>query len=287
MSRSYAILPCNGLDKCAGCVSREVALRLQEKTDSEILCPVFYRVADARYTQLATERPLLVLDGCSTRCASKLAAEKSLKIAEKVNLTEEAKKVGVEFPKGLILDEAAVGFAESIAEKLMEDVIPPTLSATENTGFFPQVLNYQIHKKDKFVFRLPENEGFYFNENDVWAYVSGSRARIGVTDFVQKSMSDILFFSPPAIGSEVAQFEDTGNIESGKVVFEIISPVSGRITAVNEKLETAPELVNENPYEQGWILEIELSDFEGDRELLHDFEGYFPVLKRKADEYRA
>ena len=91
MSKSYAILPCNGLDKCAGCVSKEVAVMLSENTDSEIICPVFYRVADARYNKLAQEKPLLVIDGCATRCASKLAAEKNLRYTEKINITEEAK----------------------------------------------------------------------------------------------------------------------------------------------------------------------------------------------------
>ena len=66
----------------------------------------------------------------------------------------------------------------------------------------------------------------------------------------------------------------------------MICPVSGTVTAVNENLTEQPELMNENPYEQGWIAELELSDFETDRDLLHDFEGYFPILKRKVDEFR-
>ena len=95
MSKSYAVLPCNGLDKCAGCLAREIALNLAENSDSEIICPVLYRVADARYNKLAEEKPLLVIDGCSTRCASKLAAEKNLKVAQKINVTEEAKNRGI------------------------------------------------------------------------------------------------------------------------------------------------------------------------------------------------
>jgi glycine cleavage system H protein len=85
----------------------------------------------------------------------------------------------------------------------------------------------------------------------------------------------------------VEQFDGAGEIESGKAVFEIISPVSGTITRVNDRLMDKPELINENPYEQGWIAEIELSDFEADKDLLHEFDDYFPILKRKADEYNA
>jgi glycine cleavage system H protein len=94
-----------------------------------------------------------------------------------------------------------------------------------------------------------------------------------------------MFFSPPALGNQIEQFEDVGSIESGKAVYEIISPVSGTITAVNEKLLEEPELINQSPYEQGWIVEVEMTDFESDKDLLHEFDGYFSVLKRKVDEF--
>jgi glycine cleavage system H protein len=152
-------------------------------------------------------------------------------------------------------------------------------------SFFPEQLNYETFQKDKYLFRLPADGGFYFNENDVWAYVSGKRARIGVTDFVQKSLSDILFFTPPKVGTEIFQFGEAGEIEASKAVFEILSPVSGTVIAVNEKLIESPEMLNQNPYEQGWIAEIELSDFEDDKELLHTFSGYLPIIKRKADDF--
>jgi len=154
-----------------------------------------------------------------------------------------------------------------------------------DNNFFPSQLNYETYQKDKFIFRLPKNDGFYFNENDVWVYVSGNRARIGVTDYVQKNLSDIVYFSPSVVGKKIAQFDEVGNIESSKAVFEIISPVSGVVTAVNENLINKPEMINENPYEQGWIAEIELSDFAEDCDLLHTFGGYMPIMKRKADEY--
>lgn len=283
MSKSYAILPCNGLDKCAGCVARETAVVLTERSDSEIICPVFYRVADAKYNRIAEEKPLLVLDGCATRCASKLAAEKGLKIIEKINITEEAKASGVDLGDSLRMNEAGKNLASTLAERLLAETEQGDNVSAEAIQM-PE-LSYQEYKKDKFVFRVPDNKGFYFNENDVWVYVVGNKARLGVADFVQKSLSDIMFFTPPAVGAEIEQFEEAGNIESGKAVFEIVSPVSGTIISVNEKLLDAPELINQNPYEQGWIAEIELSDFDSDKDLLHEFEGYFPVLKRKVDEF--
>ncbi|BAE85926.1 putative zinc-binding protein [Desulfitobacterium hafniense] len=283
MSKSYAVLPCNGLDKCAGGISREVALVLSESTDSEIICPVFYRVADVRYNKLAQEKPLLVIDGCATRCASKLAAEKNLKIAEKINITEEAKSRGVALTQSLRLGENEMVMVKEIINKIAKEQGSPDQESDSIS--LPESLAYEVYKKDKFIFRVPKNSGFYFNENDVWVYVVGNKARVGVTDYVQQSLSDIMFFTPPALGAEIEQFEEVGNIESGKAVFEIISPISGTITAINERLLEAPELINQNPYEDGWIAEMELSDFASDKELILDFEGYFPVLKRKVDEF--
>ena len=282
MNKTYAVLPCNGLDKCAGCVSKEVAVMLTEKSDSEIVCPVLFHASDARYEKSIQEIPLLVIDGCATRCASKLASEKNIKIADKINITEEAKANGITLGKELRIGDNEMKLAQIIVDKLTQ---VQESAETQEVIEFPANLTYEVYKKDKFVFRLPKEEGFYFNENDVWAYVVENKARIGVTDFVQKSLSDIMFFTPPAIGNSIEQFEDAGNIESAKAVFEIISPVSGTILAINEKVMEAPELINQNPYEQGWIAEIELSDFESDKELLETFDGYFKILKRKADEY--
>jgi glycine cleavage system H protein len=282
MSKSYAVLPCNGLDKCAGCLSREIALNIAENSDSEIICPVLYRVAEARYNKVAESKPLLVIDGCNTRCASKLAAEKSLNVAQKINVTEEAKSRGVAITGSLRPNDDELRFANTVADDLLKQ--SDEAEKEDQKVVFPESLNYEIYKKDKFIFRLPTGD-FYFNENDCWAYVSGKYARIGVTDFVQQSLSDIMFFTPPTVGSEVEQFGELGTVESGKAVFEVVSPVSGKIISVNEELASAPELINQNPYEKGWIADIELSDFESDRELLLDFDGYFKVLKRKVDEF--
>ncbi len=283
MNKSFAVLPCNGLDKCAGCVAGEIALQLAEKSESEIICPVLLRVADARYKKMAEEKPLLVVDGCATRCASKLAAEKGLKVAGKVTVTEEAKTRGIGLGDSLRLGEKELELARQIAAELLKE---PAAEAKESEFALPEHIEYDIYRKDKFIFRVPK-EGFYFNENDCWAYVIGDTARIGVSDYVQQSLSDIMFFTPPAIGAEVEQFGELGTIESGKAVFEVVSPVSGKVVAVNEALSNAPELINQNPYEKGWIAEVKLADFEGDRELLLDFDGYFKVLKRKVDEFHA
>jgi len=286
-TKPYAMLPCNGLDKAAGCVAREVAIELAERTGGEILCPVFYRVADARYNRLAQEQPLLVIDGCATRCASKLAAEKGLKPARKLTVTEEAKKIGIELGGSLRLDESGRRLAENLAAVLLQPESAPGASSNGTVPTaFPEHFEYDVYQKDKFIFRLPKS-GFYFNENDFWVLVNGSVARVGMTDYLQQSLSDIVGLNLPAVGAKVEQFGELGTIEASKAVLDVISPVTGTVRAVNQALSASPELINQNPYEQGWIAEIELIDFEKDRELLLDCAGYWPILKRKVDEFQA
>ncbi|MCX6281262.1 MAG: glycine cleavage system protein H [Bacteroidetes bacterium] len=278
----FAILPCNGLDKCAGLISRELALKLCESAENEILCPVFYRVSDKKYNKIASERPLLVIDGCLTRCASKLAAEKGLKITKKIIIAEEAKGHGIKLNDNLRITDQEQSLLETLFDELNkndDNIVPPPSESAMSCEFL-----YETFQNGKFIFRIPKNGEVFFNENDCWAYVIGNRARIGVTDFVQQNLSDILYFTPPEIGAEIDQFGELGEIESSKSVFELVSPVSGKVISINEKLVGKPELLNENPYELGWVAEIELTKFEDDKELLIGFDKYFEIMKKKVEE---
>jgi len=281
MLENYAILPCNGLDKCAGVISAEIAKKLCENAENELICPVFYRVADTKYNKIASEHQLLVIDGCPTRCASKLAAEKNLKISQKIVITEEAKNHQIELTGSLTLMENENALIEIIMNGLNKAEEKPTQVLEETTVSYN--FDYETFQNGKFIFRVPKNPEIYYNENDCWAYVVGNRARIGVTDFVQQNLSDILYFTPPEIGDEIDQFGEVGDIESSKALVALISPVSGKVVATNEMLVQKPEMINENPYELGWVAEIELSDFESDKELLIGFDKYFELMKKKVE----
>jgi glycine cleavage system H protein len=103
-------------------------------------------------------------------------------------------------------------------------------------------------------------EGYYYSNEHEWAKVEGGTARMGITDYAQQKLGDITYVEPPEIGKEVAQFELLTGIESVKAASDIYAPLSGRITAFNDSLEQSPEIINKSPYEDGWIVEIELSD---------------------------
>ena len=97
-------------------------------------------------------------------------------------------------------------------------------------------------------------------ESHEWALETDDGVRVGITDFAQDELGDVVFVELPAVGDEVTQEVDFGVIESIKAVSDLYAPVSGTVTAINEELFDAPELVNEDPFGKGWMLEIEPDD---------------------------
>jgi len=281
MSGQYAILPCNGLDKNAGPLARELALNLAAEAGGEIICPVLLNTAPSRYERATAEMPLLVIDGCSTRCATKLANRLGLKIGEKLLVTDGAKDAGVTVEEGLTPGPIGLALVARLAADFVAKAAPSV--AQESPADFETPVEFITVTYDKYIFKIPA-AGYFFNENDCWVRVIGDRARVGVSDYVQQSMTDITFFDPPRLGAEVSQFDDLGSIESAKAVMDVISPVSGKIVAVNSELVDRPEMINEDPYGKGWIAELEPQDFDSDKGLLLTGEEYSPIVKKKAAE---
>lgn len=275
------VLPCNGLDKQHGVLARELALRLMETKGIEVICPVLLNNSPARYEKALADASLLVIDGCGTRCASKLANKLGLRVDQKVLVSEEAKRTQLE--TGASLRPSPVGMQ---LVDLMEAALaaaPAAAISQEPTADFESPGEYLIVTYDKFVFRIP-TQGYLFNENDCWVRVVGNRARVGVSDFVQQNMTDIVYFQPAEVGKEIEQFDEVGSLESGKSMMDALSPVSGRIVTVNSQLVDSPEWVNEDPYGKGWLVEIDVTDFDSDSELLLDAAAYSEVVKKKAAE---
>jgi glycine cleavage system H protein len=93
-----------------------------------------------------------------------------------------------------------------------------------------------------------------------WVRLDGSTARVGISDFAQDSLGDVVFVQLPEVGATVDAGASISEVESTKSVSDIYAPVSGTVTAVNEALTTQPELVNSDPYGEGWMFEVEVSD---------------------------
>ena len=99
----------------------------------------------------------------------------------------------------------------------------------------------------------------YHPEHD-WARISGDEATFGITWFAQDSLGEVVFFDPPAIGTQVSKDAPYTEVESVKAVSDVISPLSGEIVAINETLAEKPETINEDPYGEGWLVKVKLSD---------------------------
>ncbi len=97
-----------------------------------------------------------------------------------------------------------------------------------------------------------------YTKTHEWVTVDGKVATVGITDFAQSQLGDVVFLELPSTGRKLGSRETFGVIESVKAASDLYAPVAGRITAVNEKLATKPELINSDPYGEGWILKIEL-----------------------------
>jgi len=99
----------------------------------------------------------------------------------------------------------------------------------------------------------------YHPEHD-WARIEGDEATLGITWYAQDSLGEVVFFEGPEIGAEVTKDQPYAEVESVKAVSDVVAPVSGEVIAVNESLADAPEAINADPYETGWLVKIRLSD---------------------------
>ena len=116
----------------------------------------------------------------------------------------------------------------------------------------------------------------YHPEHD-WARVDGDEATLGITWFAQDALGELVHFEPPEEGSQVTKDSSYGEVESVKAVSEVIAPLSGEVVAVNRKVVDEPEIVNDDPYGDGWLVRIRLED-PGEAESLLDAEAYKQVL---------
>lgn len=126
---------------------------------------------------------------------------------------------------------------------------------------------------------LPED--VRYAEDHEWAKQNGETVRIGISDYAQDQLGDIVFVELPAVGDVFAKGDEFGTVESVKAVSELYMPIGGKIAAVNQALEDAPEKVNSAPYTDGWMVEVESED-PAEFDVLMDKDAYLDMLKGSA-----
>lgn len=117
-----------------------------------------------------------------------------------------------------------------------------------------------------------------YSEEHEWVHIEGNLVKVGITDFAQHELGDIVFVELPEVGDEIKAAEPFGSVESVKTVSELYAPVSGKVVEINEELGDSPEFVNESPYEKAWMIVIEPSDM-GEVDKLMTPEQYDEMIK--------
>jgi glycine cleavage system H protein len=121
-------------------------------------------------------------------------------------------------------------------------------------------------------------EGLYYTKEHEWARLESGAAVVGITDYAAKTLNDVVYLSLPSPGQDVKQLSTFGTVESIKAVSELYAPLSGKVTKVNSELANHPELVNQSPYKDGWIIEISASDLDREKGKLLDSKQYAEFL---------
>lgn len=135
---------------------------------------------------------------------------------------------------------------------------------------------------DKFTFRV--DSACFYNSEGVWVRVEGNRARLGLSDFLQQRSGDIAFVDVKSEGTSLKFGDEFCSIETIKVDVALASPVTGKILQINPALEGTPEVINQDPFGEGWICEVELNTWETDQPKLLDANAYFTKMKHDAEE---
>ncbi len=259
--RKY-VLPCAGYDRPGGEVSRIVAERLAEDSDHLVI---------GSMGALFNERPgeirdfrasdVYCLDGCAVNCASNLACARGRNDIVSFSIPEISG--GTEG-----LEDRAKQVIDAVRRELSESALKTSSSRSKRAQSEAEYLDASF---DKFTLRIAK--GLKYSDNDFWVRVEDSNVRIGATDFLQQMMSDVFYVELAEPGTHVDIFEEAGSMESTKTLVEIIVPVAGTIVESNVSLGDTPELVNESPYDNGWLY-LMRPDSIDELELLKDAEDY-------------
>jgi len=127
-------------------------------------------------------------------------------------------------------------------------------------------------------------EGLYYTKDWMWAKVEDGKVRVGITDYAQKQLKEVVFAELPTAGDQVVKDEPFGTVESVKSVSDLTTPVNGTIEEVNEEVTDSPEILNEDPYNKGWLIVLSPTNLEEELKTLMDFEKAVEWHKELAKE---
>jgi len=125
-------------------------------------------------------------------------------------------------------------------------------------------------------------EGLYYSKDFAWIKIEGDKVRMGVTDYAQKSLREIVYAELPSVGGDLKQGEPYGTVESVKAVSDLVAGISGTIETVNEEVKSKPETLNEDPFGKGWLLIVNPTNLQAELANLMDFNAAVEWHKAQA-----
>jgi glycine cleavage system H protein len=135
---------------------------------------------------------------------------------------------------------------------------------------------------DEFFFRIPGD--LFYSDAGVWVRPEGNAARLGLSDFAQQSNGDVAFVEISPEGTALEPDDEVASVETTRADLTVLSPVTGTIVRVNTILEDEPEQINEDPYGDGWLAIVELTDWDSDRQWLMDADEYLAFVRERAED---
>lgn len=294
MDSKYRLISCMGCEKLFGQITTACSLLL-EKNQEElnlIFKPSLAQIAADKSTESEHELDIIALNGCMSQCVNAILSNKGLKASHILNMPKILKAFqipeGIKYTPDLLENQNIINITSGIEKAIVAfyEKADSTTETTETYDFTPDYSDTLEFTYSKFHFSVPVSKGrLYFNWNDAWAYdIGNGKVVIGITDYLQKNLSDISWCEFLALNTEIGQFEEIATLESYKTVVEVLSPFSGKLIQVNKKLETNPELINDDPHGEGWIAILETNNFSEEKEDLMESEQYFEFMKEKIEE---
>ena len=125
---------------------------------------------------------------------------------------------------------------------------------------------------------LKFSDDLHYTEDHEWVKIEGDTAKIGISDYAQDQLGDIVFVELPNVGDSFQKGDEFGTVESVKAVSELYIPISGEVTAINNDLEDSPELVNTQPYDDGWMIAVKIAD-ESELNAMMSKDDYYKMIK--------
>lgn len=293
MEETLRLISCMGCEKRLGRIVTACSLLIEKNTTNTQLLfkPSIAQIAAEKTREGDKEGKFCALNGCASQCVNLLLQQQNIKPEFVITLPKLIKELKVAIPQNvdvtadLIQNPAVMVLSEEIEMRIADhfSVSASDLTPLENYQFSPHYTNMFSFTHTKFKFTIPyQADKMFYNWNDAWAYHIGhGQVVVGITDYLQKNLSDILMCEILSPGEEIGQFEAVASLESTKTVNEVLSPFSGTVVQVNPSLEGSPELLNEDPYHRGWVAILQTADFETECLDLMDGEAYLEFVREK------